>query len=79
MFHDLDASLATLLRMQLPPEIVDQVTVTFATPNGQFPPASVALPAVGLFLCSIQENTDLRQATMLTEHTPEGRVIQRRA
>ena len=45
MFHDLDATLAALLDAEL---AMENVTVSFATPDDQFPPSSVNLPAIAL-------------------------------
>jgi hypothetical protein len=61
MIDDLDRTLAALLEQELPSGLVEQVTVTFATPNDQFPPPSVALPAVDLFLYDLRENRELRR------------------
>lgn len=74
MFHDLDSTLAELLKRELPPAIVDQVSVTFATPDGQFPPVSVALPTINLFLYEIQENRELRSHESWVERQPDGRA-----
>jgi hypothetical protein len=75
MFHDLDSTLTELLRRELSPSLVEQITITFATPDGQFPPASVTLPAIDLFLYEIQENRDLRSAEPQLERHPDGRVL----
>ena len=61
MIDDLDRTLEALLTRELPPGLMEQVTVTFAAPNDQFPPASVALPAVDLFLYDVRENRELRR------------------
>jgi Pvc16 N-terminal domain len=55
LLHELDQSLAALLRRELPGR--DQISVSFAAPDDQF---SVKLPAVDLFLYDIRENLDLR-------------------
>ena len=34
MIHDLDKTLEELLKRELPPELVSQVTISFATPDG---------------------------------------------
>lgn len=62
MIDDLDRSLEELLRRQLPPALEEQVTITFAAPAEDFPPAAVALPAIDLFLYEVRENRDLREA-----------------
>ena len=55
MLHELDQTLAALLRRELPGR--EQVTVSFAAPDDQF---SVKLPAVDLFLYDVRENLELR-------------------
>ena len=49
MIDDLDRILDVLLRHELPPTIVDQVALSFATPYSKFPPPSVTLSAIDLF------------------------------
>jgi hypothetical protein len=75
MFHDLDSTLGELLKRELPPELVDQVSISFATPDGQFPPVSVTLPAINLFLHEIQENRELRSTEPLLDRQSDGSVI----
>jgi len=36
------------------------VTISFATPDDQFSPTSVTLPAIDLFLYDVRENFDMR-------------------
>lgn len=67
MIDDLDKSLENLLKRELPPELVAQVTISFATPDGQFPPPSVALPAIDLFLYDLRENRELRDTEWRVE------------
>ena len=55
MLHELDQTLAALLKRDLPGR--DQITVSFAAPDDQF---SVKLPAVDLFLYDVRENLELR-------------------
>ena len=55
MLHELDQTLAALLKRELPGR--DQITVSFAAPDDQF---SVKLPAVDLFLYDVRENLELR-------------------
>src|SRR5690348_5921129 len=74
MFQDLDSTVADLLKRELPPSLVDQVTITFATPDSQFPPSTVPLPAIDLFLYDIQENRDLRSHDQSVERRPDGRA-----
>jgi len=51
------------------------VRIRFATPDGEFPPTSVTLPAVNLFLYDIQENRDLRDNEADMMRQADGRVI----
>jgi hypothetical protein len=75
MIDDLDRTLAALLAQELPAGLVEQVTVTFAAPNDQFPPPSVALPAVDLFLYDVRENRELRRVEPRVERS-NGTVVQ---
>jgi Pvc16 N-terminal domain len=82
MIDDLDRSIDALLRAGLPPKLVEQISISFATPDDQFPPASVALPAIDLFLYDIRENQELRnndwklqcQDNKFTREPPSVRV-----
>lgn len=60
MIKDLDETLAVLLKRELPRTLADQIQVSFGAPDDQFPPSSITLPAVDLFLYDIRENMDLR-------------------
>jgi hypothetical protein len=60
MINDLDKTLEQLLKQDLPSEIVSQVTISFATPDDSFPPTSVTLPAIDIFLYDVRENRELR-------------------
>ena len=65
MIHYLDKSLEALLRNELPQFFAAETTATsvaisFATPDGEFPPSSVPLPAIDMFLYDIRENRELR-------------------
>jgi hypothetical protein len=75
MIDDLDRTLAALLAQELPPGLAGQVAVTFATPNDQFPPQSVTLPALDLFLYDVRENRDLRRVDPQIERR-NGSVVQ---
>jgi hypothetical protein len=57
MLQDLDATLAALLDRELS---MQNVAVSFAAPDNQFPPSAVTLPAVAFFLYDVRENFDLR-------------------
>jgi hypothetical protein len=74
MIDDLDRTLSALLAKELPQTPV-KPAITFATPNDQFPPAKVTLPAVDLFLYDIRENRDLRRADPHVERR-DGVVVQ---
>jgi hypothetical protein len=74
LFHDLDSTLASLLTRELSRTVSDKVTISFATPDGQFPPASISLPAVNLFLYDLQENSDLRDRAPLVARKTNGSV-----
>ncbi len=78
MIDDLDKTLEELLRRELPPSIVSQVTISFATPDDQFPPTSVSLPAIDLFLYDIRENRELRTNEWIIERRNDGTVNKRR-
>ncbi len=60
MINDLDETLRELLERSLPATLAQQVGISFATPDDQFPPSSVTVPAIGLFLYDVRENRDLR-------------------
>ncbi len=76
MIADLDRSLDALLRLELP-ENLENVAITFATPDRHFPPDAVTLPAIDLFLYDIRENTTLRSNMRSIEQRPDA-VYQRR-
>jgi len=60
MLHDLHRGVIALLRAELPDELRNAIGISFATPGEDFPPASVALPAINLFLYDIVSSPDLR-------------------
>jgi hypothetical protein len=60
MIDDLDKSLEQLLTTALPASIAAQVTISFVAPDNEFPPPTVSLPSIDLFLYDVRENTDLR-------------------
>jgi Pvc16 N-terminal domain len=78
MIDDLDRTLEALLRRELPPNLVAQVAISFATPDDQFPPASVTLPAIDLFLYDVRENRELRNNEWLVERRSDGTVTKTR-
>jgi hypothetical protein len=79
MIDDLDRTLQQLLRRELPPGLFEQVAVSFAAPDNEFPPASVTLPAVDLFLYDVRENLELRNTQWIVEHKNNGTAVRRRA
>lgn len=79
MIDDLDRSIETLLRRELPAEIVSQATITFVTPDEEFPPTSVTLPAIDLFLYDVRENRELRSNEWLIERASDGTATKQRA
>jgi hypothetical protein len=78
VIDDLDRTIEELLSRGLPQSMVDQVTISFATPNDQFPPTTVSLPAVDLFLYDIRENRELRTGEWVIERRNNGQVAQQR-
>lgn len=78
MIDDLDRTIQELLRRELPPELFEQVSVSFAAPDNTFPPAAVVLPAVDLFLYDVRENADLRSPGWDVEYTQEAVALRHR-
>ena len=78
MINDLDKTLEELLKQELPQNLVDQVTISFATPDDQFPPTSVTLPAVDLFLYDVRENRELRSNEWVVKRNDDGTVTKQR-
>ena len=77
MIQDLDRTLQELLERGLPAAVVDQVTISFAAPSDQFPPTSVTLPAIDIFLYDVRENRDLRSNEWLVDRSG-GTVTKKR-
>ena len=75
MIDDLDRTLEELLRRELPPSLSAQVAITFAAPDDEFPPASVTLPALDLFLYDVRENRELRSNDWLVERQSDGTAV----
>ena len=78
MIDDLDRTMQMLLENELPSDLVSQITISFATPDDQFPPASVTLPAVDLFLYDVRENRELRDNDWIVERSSDGSTTKRR-
>jgi hypothetical protein len=70
MIHELDQSLAALLKANLPRR--DQITVSFAAPDDQF---QVTPPGVDLFLYDLRENLELRGNDELLERRDDGTAL----
>src|SRR5262249_48069667 len=79
MIDDLDRTIEELLKRELAPALVEQVAISFAAPDSEFPPSTVTLPAVDLFLYDIRENLELRSNEWIIEHTGNGAATRRRA
>jgi hypothetical protein len=69
MFHDVDTTVEALLRANLPADL-SSLSISFVRPDSHFPPASITLPALNLFLYDTTENTELR-TTRATAWRPE--------
>lgn len=78
MIDDLDRTLEALLRHELPPVLVEHVAISFASPDSEFPPAAVPLPAINLFLYDIRENRELRGADWMIERRGSGPAVRQR-
>ncbi|MBW2690761.1 MAG: DUF4255 domain-containing protein [Deltaproteobacteria bacterium] len=78
MINDLDKTLEELLKRELAPELVSQVTISFATPDDQFPPTSVTLPAIDIFLYDVRENLDLRSNEWMVKRHSDGTATRKR-
>jgi hypothetical protein len=72
MINALDDTLKALLKRELPKTLADQVQISFATPDDQFPPQSVIPPAIDLFLYDIRENRDLRSNEIYYQRQADG-------
>ncbi|NOS89439.1 MAG: DUF4255 domain-containing protein [Methylococcaceae bacterium] len=79
MINDLDSTLRALLKQGLPRSLSDQVQISFATPDDQFPPQSVTLPAIDLFLYDIRENVELRSNESFIEFNKDGSATRTQA
>ena len=79
MINELDETLKTLLRRDLPQILAEQVHISFATPDDQFPPQSVTLPAIDLFLYDVRENVELRTNEVYVERRGDGTAVRAQA
>jgi hypothetical protein len=78
MFDDLDKTLETLLRHELPTVLLEHVSISFIAPDGEFPPAAVTLPSINLFLYDIRENMELRNGEWYVERRSDGTTVKQR-
>jgi hypothetical protein len=72
MIDDLDATISDLLSRELSHLLGAQVAITFETPDADFPPPSVALPAIDFFLYDVRENVELRSTEWGFRRSLEG-------
>lgn len=79
MINALDETIKALLSRELPPSLAEQVQVSFATPDDQFPPQSVMLPAIDLFLYDVRENRELRSNEVYVKRKSDGSATKTRA
>jgi hypothetical protein len=79
VINALDETIKALLRRDLPSALAEQVQISFATPDDQFPPQSVTLPAIDLFLYDVRENLDLRSNEVYIERRGDGTATRTRA
>src|SRR5215467_12093276 len=79
MIDDLDRTVEELLKRELSPGLVGQVAISFAAPDSDFPPSSVTLPALDLFLYDVRENTELRNTGWIIELQSDGTAIKKRS
>ena len=78
MIQDLDSTLRALLLRDLPPVLAEQVAISFDTPDDQFPPTSVTLPAIDLFLYDVRENLELRSNDWSMKRRGDGTARRQR-
>jgi hypothetical protein len=69
MLQDLDATLAAVLAAEL---TVQNVAVSFAAPDDQFPPSGVGLPAISFFLYDVREDQALRSHQWALDQQSDG-------
>lgn len=70
MIDDIDRTINALLVRDLPADLVSQINISFAAPDNQFPPQSVTLPAIDIFLYDIRENLEMRTSErMVSQQT----------
>lgn len=70
MIDDIDRTINALLVRELPADLVSQIDISFAAPDSSFPPQSVTLPAIDIFLYDIRENLEVRSSErMISKQT----------
>ncbi|MBX3158023.1 MAG: DUF4255 domain-containing protein [Deltaproteobacteria bacterium] len=74
MFADVNRTIETLLKAELPGDVATQIAISFATPDETFPPQGLALPAINFFLHEIHEHTELRTTEPELERRDDGRI-----
>lgn len=81
MIDDLDRTLEALLKSELPADLLrnEQIAISFVPPDEKFPPPSVSLPALDLFLYDIRENRDLRSNEWIIDRQQNGTATKRRS
>lgn len=66
MIDDIDRTINTLLTRNLPTDLISQIKISFAAPDNNFPPQSVTLPAIDIFLYDIRENLEVRSSERMS-------------
>lgn len=79
MLDDLDKTLETLLKAELPGPISSQLSFSFLAPSANFPPSTVTPPALNLFLYDLRQNRDLRTSDWELQRDGDGNPTGRRA
>lgn len=78
MIDDLDRTLEELLRQELPSALVEQISISFSTPDNDFLTKSLKPPAINLFLYDLRENLELRNNQWAIERQTNGTATKRR-
>ena len=78
MINDIDKSIEALLKEELPENLAAQITISFAPPDGEFPPSSINLPAIDFFLYDIRENKELRSNVWHYDRNENGKGTKKR-
>lgn len=79
MIDDLDRTVEELLTRELASTLVEQIDISFAAPDSEFPPSSVTLPAIDLFLYDVRENIELRDPQWVLERKTDGTATRTRS